>query len=184
MPQLETYVAMLRGINVGGKHSLPMKELVAIVSDCKCSAVRTYIQSGNVVFRAQRDAASRLPELLAKRIEERFGFAVPVIVRTRDELARVVRDNPFPKEKLPEDELYVYLLADLPADDAVKSLDPKRSAPDRFHVHGREIYLHLPNGMARTKLTNAYFDSKLSTVCTARNWATVNTLLGMMKESN
>ena len=183
MPQPETYVAMLRGINVGGKHKLPMKELAEIVADCKCSAVRTYIQSGNVVFQAPRDAAPRLPQLLAKRIEERFGFAVPVIVRTRNELARVVLENPFIKEKLPEHELYLYFLADLPAADAVKSLDPKRSAPDRFRVNGREIYLHLPNGMGRSKLTNAYFDSRLSTVSTARNWATVNTLLEMMQEA-
>ncbi len=66
-----------------------------------------------------------------------------------------------------------YFLADLPTADAIKNLDPKRSAPDDFRVFGREVYLHLPNGMARTKLTNAYFDSKLSTVATARNWATV-----------
>jgi uncharacterized protein (DUF1697 family) len=83
---------------------------------------------------------------------------------------------------LPERALYVYFLADKPAASAVKTLDPNRSAPDEFRVHGCEIYLHLPNGMGRSKLTNAYFDSKLSTICTARNWATVKTLLEMMKE--
>ena len=180
MPQLETYVALLRGINVGGKHKLPMKELAETVNACECSQVRTYIQSGNVVFAASRKCAQELPAVLAERIEERFGFQVPVMVRAREELARVIRDNPFVKAGLPEHTLHVYFLADLPAADAVQSLDANRSAPDAFRVIGREIYLHLPNGMGRTKLTNAYFDSRLSTSSTARNWATVKKLLEMM----
>jgi uncharacterized protein (DUF1697 family) len=180
MPQLETYVALLRGINVGGKHKLPMKELAAIVNGCGCSQVRTYIQSGNVVFAASRKCAQELPTVLAKRIEERFGFQVPIVVRVSEELARVMRDNPFVKAGLPEHTLHVYFLADPPGADAVRSLDANRSAPDAFRVVGREIYLHLPNGMARTKLTNAYFDSRLSTSSTARNWATVKKLLEMM----
>ncbi len=180
MPQSETYLALLRGINVGGKHKLPMKELAEIVSHLRCSDVRSYIQSGNLVFAASREAAQRLPGLLGQEIEKRFGFAVPVIIRARDELARVVRENPFLKDRLPDNTLHVYFLAELPTANAVKGLDPNRSAPDAFRVVGREIYLHLPNGMARTKLTSAYFDSRLATVCTARNWATVQKLLEMM----
>ena len=179
MPESETYVALLRGINVGGKHKLPMKDLAQIVSGCKCADVRTYIQSGNVVFTASRAAAQRLPAVIAKQIEERFGFPAPVILRTRGELARVVRGNPFSKNHLPESALHVYFLADLPSVAALKGLDPNRSAPDEFRVAGREIYLHVPNGMGSTKLTSTYFDSKLSTVCTARNWTTVQTLLEM-----
>ena len=180
MPQLETYVALLRGINVGGKHKLPMKALADMVNGCGCSEVRTYIQSGNVVFAASRKCAQELPAVLAERIEESFGFQVPIIVRAREELARVMRDNPFVKAGLPEHTLHVYFLAALPAADAGKTLDANRSAPDAFRVVGREIYLHLPNGMGRTKLTNAYFDSRLSTFSTARNWATVKTLVKMM----
>jgi len=179
MPELETYIALLRGINVGGKHKLPMKDLVQIVSDCRCTGARTYIQSGNVVFRAPRAGAQELPALIAKQIEGRFGFAAPIVLRNRKELARVVRDNPFIKAGVPENALHVYFLADAPSAEAVKSLDSNRSAPDAFRVIGREVYLNLPNGMARTKLTNAYFDSRLSTVSTARNWATVKTLLEM-----
>ena len=176
----EIYVALLRGINVGGKHTLPMKDLAQIAGDCKCSEVRTYIQSGNVVFAASPAASRNLPRLIDQKIEERFGFSAPVILRTREELARVVRGNPFLKAGLPERALHVYFLADLPSASAVKSLDANRSIPDEFRVVGREIYLHVPNGMGRTKLTSTYFDSKLSTICTARNWATINTLLQMM----
>jgi len=174
------YVALLRGINVGGKHVLPMKHLVEIFADAKCGNVRTYIQSGNVVFAAPPKVVKALPALVAKKIEERFGFSVPVLLRSREELAQVARDNPFLKSGPPQPTLHVYFLADVPTADAVRSLDPNRSTPDRFHVSGGEIYLHMPNGMGRTKLTCAYFDSKLSTIATARNWNTVLKLLEMM----
>ena len=180
MPRLERYVALLRGINVGGKHKLPMPALAEVFSSCRCCDVRTYIQSGNVVFTAPAEVAQKLPAVLAKKIAEQFGFQVPIILRSYEELARAVRANPFLSDGLPENALHVYFLTDVPSAQAVKGLDPKRSAPDEFRIVGREIYLHLPNGMARTKLTNAYFDAKLSTVCTARNWATAQKLLEMM----
>lgn len=175
-----TYVALLRGINVGGKHIAPMKQLVEVFTGCKCVDVRTYIQSGNIIFSAPPKLMNGLTALLARKIEERFGFAVPVILRSYEELAKVPRNNPFLKRGVAENTLHVYFLADEPSAAAVKTLDPQRSAPDEFQVSGREIYLHLPNGMGRSKLTSAYFDSKLKTVATARNWATVLKLLEMM----
>ena len=181
MEQVETYVALLRGINVGGKHIVPMKQLVEVFTEAKCGNVRTYIQSGNVVFTAPPKVAKGLPARLSRKIEERFGFSVPVVLRNRVELAKAASNNPFLKAGLPQPALHIYFLADLPAADAVKTLDPQRSAPDAFHVSGREIYLHMPNGMGRTKLTCAYFDSRLSTIATARNWATVLRLLEMMQ---
>ena len=178
---LTTYVALLRGVNVGGKHIVPMKQLGEIFAACKCADVRTYIQSGNVIFRATPKIAPGLSVTIAKRIEDCFGFAVPVILRNRDELAHAARSNPFLKTGTPEKMLHVYFLAAAPSAAAIKSLDAERSAPDVFRVSGREIYLCMPNGMGRTKLTSAYFDSRLSTICTARNWATVLKLLEMMQ---
>jgi uncharacterized protein (DUF1697 family) len=157
-----------------------MKDLAAMFVAAGCADVRTYIQSGNVIFTAPAAAVRQLPVRISKAIEKRFGYRVPAIVRTADELARAIRDNPFLKPGEDEKPLNIYFLADLPGAAAIAALDPNRSAPDAFHVRGREIYLHLPNGMARTKLTNAYFDSKLSTISTARNWATVQKLLAMM----
>jgi uncharacterized protein (DUF1697 family) len=175
-------VALLRGINVGGKHIVPMKELAAIFADAGCSEVRTYIQSGNVVFRASASVVEQLPRRVEKKILERFGFPAPVILRTAEQISRTIRHNPFLRAGVPEKALYVYFLADLPSSETVTSLDPKRSAPDVFHVSEREIYLHLPNGAGNSKLTNAYFDSKLCTTCTARNWATILKLSSMMQE--
>jgi len=175
------WVALLRGINVGGKHILPMNSLVELFTEARCVNVRSYIQSGNVVFTAPPKVANNLPHLLGKKIEERFGFSAPIILRTRDEMAKVARSNPFLRAGLPENTLHVYFLADKPNTAAVKGLDPNRSPGDRFHVSGREIYLHLPNGMGHSKLTSAYLDSQLFTIATARNWATVLKLLEMMQ---
>jgi uncharacterized protein (DUF1697 family) len=175
-----THLALLRGINVGGKNMLPMQDLIALFSQAGCRGVRTYIQSGNVLFGADPDLAAALPALIASRIAERFGYRVPVVLRTAAQLAEVVRANPFLEAGAAEDALHVLFLADQPSETAIAELDPDRSPPDAFAVRGREVYLHLPNGMGRTRLTSAYFDAKLSTVGTARNWRTVTTLLGMM----
>ena len=172
------YVALLRGINVGGKHKLPMKELVQLCEDAGCSEVRTYIQSGNVLLEAPAALAKRLPEDLAARIEERFGFAVPVVMRKVTELAQVAANNPFlGKRGVDPAHLAVAFLGKKPTAKAVASLEPDRSPGDAFEVVGREVYLHMPNGVARTKLTNAWMDSRLGTVSTARNLKTISKLL-------
>ncbi len=167
------YVALLRGVNVGGKNRLPMKDLAAMFGESGCVDVLTYIQSGNVVFRATKACATRIPTVVAAAISDRFGFRAPVIVRSADELRAIARDNPFLRPGADVDALHVMFLADRPAKGNVASLDPKRSPPDVFEVRGSEIYLRCPNGAARTKLTNAYFDAKLSTTSTMRNWRTV-----------
>ena len=175
-----THLALLRGINVGGKNPLPMKELARIFEGAGCAKVRTYIQSGNVIFDAPKGA--KVGEAVTRGIEKKFGYRIPVILRTAGELEATIRGNPFLTAEADTRWLHVYFLGDRPSETCRASLDAKRSTPDAFEVRGREIYLHLPNGMGRTKLTNAYFDSKLSTVCTARNWATVLKLAEMMQD--
>jgi uncharacterized protein (DUF1697 family) len=181
MPHPSTYVALLRGINVGGKHMLPMKDLAAIFVQAGCSNVRTYIQSGNVLFNAPASVLNKLSWLITERIAARFGFQVPVVIRTTEQLARTIRENPFPDAAAFPRTLYVCFLADVPDPIAIGSLDPDRSPPHAFRVLNGEIYLHLPGDAARTKLTAAYFDAKLSTTCTARNWNTVRKILELMQ---
>jgi uncharacterized protein (DUF1697 family) len=175
-----THLALLRGINVTGKNTLPMQDLVRIFEAAGGANVRTYIQSGNVIFDAPSDA-SKIAGAVTAAIEKRFGYRIPVVLRTAPQLRKVIGGNPFLKLGIDLKWLHVYFLAHAPGELAVVNLDPTRSAPDVFHVHGQEIYLHLPNGMGRSKLTNAYFDSKLATVSTARNWATVLKLAEMMQ---
>jgi uncharacterized protein (DUF1697 family) len=175
------YLALLRGINVGGKNKLPMKDLVAIFVEAGCADVRNYIQSGNILFRASPSKVAALPERISARVAERFGHRPPVMLRTLEQLEDVLVNNPFLQAGLGVETLHVVFLADLPGPERIAGLDPQRSAPDRYVVRGQEIYLHLPNGSADSKLTNAYFDSRLATISTGRNWRTVSTLAELMK---
>jgi len=166
------YVALLRGINVGGHNKLPMKSLASMFERAGCGHVSTYIQSGNVVFTAGAALAARIPELIKQSIIEEFGYEIPIVTRTAAELDDIVAANPYARAGIDERELHVAFLADQPAATAVAALDPNRSPPAEFVVHGCEIYLRYPEGLARTKLTNAYFDSRLATTSTVRNWKT------------
>jgi uncharacterized protein (DUF1697 family) len=174
-------VALLRGINVGGKNLLPMQDLVALFDGAGCTNAKSYIQSGNIVFRAPPAVAARIPAVIAKAVTERFGFEAPVLVRSDQDLARVAKENPFLGAGADEALLHVAFLAESPGAAQVAALDAGRSPPDEFTVRGREIYLRCPNGMARTRLTNQYFDAKLSTTSTMRNWRTVLKLLDMTR---
>jgi uncharacterized protein (DUF1697 family) len=176
-----TYLALLRGINVGGKNKLPMRDLTTLFEEAGCDHVRTYIQSGNVLFTAVPDVAAALPHLIAAQIAARFGYQTPVILRTTAQMAGVVRNNPFLAQHLSETALHVLFLAGRPDAERIARLDPDRSPPDAFIAQDQQVYLHLPQGAARTRLTNAYFDAALDTVSTQRNWRTVTTLLSLME---
>jgi len=176
----DVHVALLRGINVGGKNRLPMKDLVAMFLDDGCLQVRTYIQSGNVVFRAPPARVLRIPAAIAKALSARFGFSVPVVTRTAAEIRAIARGNPFLRTGADTKSLHVAFLAGWPSPASVAKLDPARSPPDEIVLRGREIYLRLPNGVARSKFTNAYFDGKLGTTSTVRNWATVLALVELL----
>ncbi len=176
-----THLALLRGINVGGANKLPMNELRDLFVAAGCRDVRTYIQSGNVIFRADPRVVASFPDVMTARIAERFGYRVPLVTRTEAQIGDVVRHNPFVAEGAAAETLHVVFLADLPPTRSVAALDPDRSPPDTFVVRGQELYLRLPHGAARTKLTNAYFDATLATTSTARNWRTVTTLHALME---
>lgn len=176
------YVAMLRGINVGGRNKLPMRELAALFAGAGCDNVETYIQSGNVIFDASREVAANVSETMSHAIEHEYGYHIPVIVRTAAQMANVVDSNPWIPVGVPEAMLHVYFLETKPERDRVSALDPERSPGDTFAVLGQEVYLNLANGMARTKLTNAYFDSALQTMTTGRNWRTVTKLHDLLRD--
>lgn len=171
---METYVALLRGVNVGGKNKLPMADLVRICREAGCQDVKTYIQSGNVVCRSEapeRELATRI----AAGIEAQAGLRVPVVVRTRAELAAV---SSHPLEAEPD---LVMFLADAPGPEALARLDPARSPGDTYLVRGREVFLRCGRGLADTRLTNDYFDRTLRTTSTGRNWRTVQKLLELAR---
>jgi len=179
---MSTHVALLRAINVGGRNSLPMKKLVVMFEELGCKNVRTYIQSGNVVFEASDALAKRVPQAIHAAIEKECGFSVPVVTRTHAELEKVAHRHAFAKRAKDPKALHFAFLADAPSAERIASLDPKRSPPDELQVIGRDIHLLFPKGVGQSKLTNVYFDAKLGTVSTLRNLATVQKLLAMCAE--
>ena len=150
---MPTFVALLRGINMGGRNLLPMMDLARLFEEAGCAGVRTYIQSGNVLFTASRARAEKLPGLIASGIADRFGYRIPVLLRTAAELGETIRQNPYVQAGAPEKWLHVLFLASQPDAQRVAALDPLRSPTDAYAVRGREIYLQCPNGVGNTKLT-------------------------------
>jgi uncharacterized protein (DUF1697 family) len=180
----EVYIALLRGINVGGKNSLPMKDLTAMFEKAGCSHVATYIQSGNVVFKAEAKLALEITSIITRAISRDFKLNVPVIIRSAQELLKIAKNNPFLKKGGTADTAHVAFLMHTALRDRILQLDARRSPGDEFWVMGSEVYLHCPKGFGRTKLTNQYFDSKLGTTSTIRNWKTVLKLLEMTQTAS
>jgi uncharacterized protein (DUF1697 family) len=175
---MTAWVALLRGINLGGHHTVPMAALRSLVEELGHRDVATYVQSGNVVFTA---AAARGVDDITAELEaalaSRFGFAVPVVLRSRDEIERIAARHPFEEREEEPAKLHVFFLAGEPEPARVAAWHPERYAPDEAVVDGREVYVHFPNGMGRSKFT---FD--FGTPATARNWRTVQALAAMVRD--
>ena len=169
---MPTYVALLRGINVGGNRMIKMADLRAVFTAAGGTDVVTYIQSGNVVFSHAARSERTLATELEKRLVKAAGFKVPVVLRTAAQLARVIADCPFPDADA--DHLHVAFLATPPPGTA-PAVDARAFAPERHAVVGRELYLHLPGGMGRSKLAAAVLakPKAIGAAATARNWRTV-----------
>jgi len=177
---MPTYVAMLRGINVGAGKIVKMERLRALFEALGFGGVRTYVQSGNVIFESEQKSAAELSRKIEEKIQRDFGFTVPVLVKTSKEMAQIVSDNPLVKEKgIDHFKLHVTFLSDAPPKTAVKVLKPLATGRERVRILNREIYLYCPDGYGNTKLSNNAVEKKLSVVATTRNWRTVNTLLEM-----
>ena len=172
MAAMGTYVALLRGINVGGKKKVGMADLRAVLEDLGYGDVRTLLQSGNAVFAA----AKAEPERIERALADRFGFDVRVIMRTAAAMAKVVDANPFP-EALDGDpkNLHVWFL-DGAAPKAL-DVDPELYAPDRVAMGKAEVYVWHMNGMAQSAVSKHVNDKMLGRTVTARNWNTVRKLV-------
>ncbi|HEV2309550.1 MAG TPA: DUF1697 domain-containing protein [Acidimicrobiia bacterium] len=172
------YAALLRGVNVGGKNRLAMPALRSAVEGLGFDDVATYVQSGNVVFRAPSQPEASLVRALERMIRGTFRLEVTVLVRTAAQLARIEKENPYLAQRRDPATLHVTFLAARPSAAARGEL-PRGLGPDELAVRGREVYLWCPNGYGRTKLTNAWFEQRLGTPATTRNWRTVVTLRGL-----
>ncbi len=169
-------VSLLRGINVGGHNLVPMAKLRAIYESLGCEDVQTYLQSGNVVYRRTR-APTHVEAEVEAAMQAELGLAVRIVGRTHRELARIIAADPFPDAQ-PTQRLVLFLES-APAASVARELERVTVGGDEAILIGREFHLHVPDGLARTKLTGLLSDRRLGVAATGRNWRTVTNLLEM-----
>jgi len=174
------YVSMLRGINVSGQKIIKMEDLRNSFEDLGLKNVKTYVQSGNVVFSCPKISVVSLSKKIEEKILKDFRYSVPVIVRTNEDLKRVIKTHPFSKAKgVDLNGLYVTFLSKIPDHEALKIIKALKSKGENFHIEGAEIYLHYACGYGKAKLTNNVFEKASGAQATTRNWNTINALLEM-----
>ncbi|WP_405588989.1 DUF1697 domain-containing protein [Streptomyces sp. NBC_01190] len=177
------YIALLRGINVGGRNKVPMPVLRDLIAGLGGSRVRTHLQSGNAVFtHALRDPL-RLAADLEQALSAELGLTVPVLVRAREDLRRVVAGNPFTMDAIDGSRFMVVFLSGPVPLDRLAAIDPAAYAPDEFRAGDTEIYAHFPDGFHNSKLAPLFTDRRLGLIATARNWNTVTKLLALGEET-
>lgn len=175
---MRKWIALLRGINVGGNNVLPMAKLRNDLEELGLENVRTYIQSGNVVFDASAKSAAALGTKIGKQIEQRHGFRPQLLVLTRQDLLAAVESNPFPEAVSEPKSLHFSFLAEPAADPDLKALDDVKAATERYELTDRVFYLHAPDGIGRSKLA-ANVEKHIGVAMTGRNYRTVEKLLSM-----
>jgi uncharacterized protein (DUF1697 family) len=180
---MPTYIAMLRGINVGANKRMKMDKLRGACESLGFEGVKTYIQSGNLVFRAGNLSDAAISKKLGDCIVRDFGFSADVITRTTDEMERIVENNPLLKEKgLDESKFHVVFLSEKPSPASLKKLQELILPPDRVRSSDREIYFYFPNGVSGSSLWKHPLDKVLTITSTMRNWNTVNKLYEMARD--
>ena len=182
--RVPTYVALLRGINLGPRNKIAMADLRDLLASLGLENVRTHILSGNAIFTSRRRSASRLEGLIEGGIRKRFGFEIRVLVRTLDEIAGVVDENPLPEAVPQGSRLFVLFLDRKPDPDRIKAIDPAAFRPEEFRVGDRVIYAWFRFGLQASKLSGALTDKRLGVAMTNRNWNTVTKLLELARETS
>jgi uncharacterized protein (DUF1697 family) len=178
---VKTYIALFRGINVGGKNTLPMKELVAILEHLGSRNVKTYIQSGNAVFDSNEKKASRLSSKIRVEIKKHRGVEPYVLLLEVEEMEKAIAGNPFPEAESKPNTLHVSFLTSAPMNPDLKTLESLKKENERFLLKGTVLYLHAPEGVGRSKLA-ASAERLLGVSMTDRNWRTVCKIRDMAKE--
>lgn len=177
---MNTYIALFRGINVGGKNTLSMKELVTLLTDLGNRKVKTYIQSGNAVFASKDHDASRMANKISGEIQKRQGFKPEVLLLGIEEFKKAISNNPFPEALDDPKALHLSFLASIPKNPDLKTLESLRKKSERFQLIDRVFYLYAPEGIGRSKLA-ANAERLLRISATDRNWRTVWHIMEMAK---
>jgi len=174
---MTTYISLLRGINVGGHVKIKMPELKELYAVLEFTNIKSYIQSGNIVFNSTHVADKKLAAMIEDGVAETFGFSVSVLLKRKNEFKKIMDNNPFfGQQTIDTTKLHITFLSERPNKALLDKLSQKEFGSDKFHIVDDVIYLHCPNGYGRTKLTNTYFERILKIKATTRNWRTVSTL--------
>jgi len=175
---MRQYIAILRGINVGGKRKVLMKDLKALFVGLGFANVQTYIQSGNVVFESEVGQYSIIEGMIGDGIVHQYGFEVPVIVRTAHEWKQLVEDNPYKGEDI--NQLHVTFFKAMPSNKLLTELKAFVASPDEFTLLKQQVYIRCFGKYHETKLGNNIFEKKLKISCTTRNWKTILAILKLL----
>ena len=177
---MNTYISMLRGINVSGQKKIRMADLRNLYESLGLQNVQSYLQSGNVVFDSDEKNVDKLRDSIEAQIESNYGFSVPVLIRTKEVFQRVIEEHPFAEEEAIR--VLVTFLYEAPDKSKLEELSQYEDKADQFAIGEQEIFLFCPGGYGRTKLSNNFFEKKLGVVATTRNWKSVNALYEMASE--
>ncbi|MBK7133131.1 MAG: DUF1697 domain-containing protein [Bacteroidales bacterium] len=179
---MKSYISFLRGVNMSGHNSIKMTDLAALYNSLGFSEVRTYIQSGNVLFSDNRGISeSDIAQLIEKEILNKFSFVVPAMIRSVEELKALLSVNPFLNEKdFDPAKMAVIFLHAKPSDIQIDKVSNINYPPDKFMIKGSEIFIFCPNGFGKTKLYTNFFEKKMGVTGTARNWKTITAILQMV----
>ncbi len=182
--RMTTYAALLRGINVGGGKKLPMAGLRALLEGLGHREVRTYLQSGNAVFRSEEQDTGALAAELGRAVAREYGFAVECLVRDHGYLRAVAEGCPFPAERLEGRQLHATYYSEPVEESRFAALDPAQFLPEEFRLGDRVLYLYAPEGLGRSKLAPALARPAFTRglVATTRNWNTVLKLVELTEE--
>jgi uncharacterized protein (DUF1697 family) len=176
-------ISMLRGVNLGSHNRIKMDALRALYESLKLENPRTYVQSGNVIFRTKERNMKRLATTIEQAMEKTLKFRPAVIVRTLDELRQAIAATPFDSSrKLEPGKILVTFLANQPPAEAAAGLARFKSHPEEIHLKGRELYIYFPNGAGRSKLPWSQVEKLLKVTGTARNWNSVMAMLAIAEE--
>jgi len=178
---MRTYIALFRGINVGGTNVLSMKDLVTLLESTGSQNVKTYIQSGNAVFQNKEENVSLLSNKIRAAIKKNHGLEPQVILLKPEEIARAIEANPFPEAESEPKTLHVHFLASMPKNPDLGALESIKGDRELFALKDRVFYLHAPDGIGRSKLA-ANAEKLLGVAITGRNWRTVCKVMAMAKQ--
>jgi len=179
---MPTYIALLRGINVSGQKKIKMADLRAMLEKMPFQDVATYIQSGNIVFRAAETKKEHIQDAIKNGIAKAFGFDVPVLVRSVPDFKAILSGNPYTEpEDLAAKKIYYVLLKNIPSDETLFDLDQENYPNELFHVTSECVYLNCKNGAGKAKLTNNIIEKKLQVEATTRNHSTMLKLLELAR---